>query len=157
MTDESPDSVPAKVELHRGLDTGLAGDRLDWTVGFLIAVYAILVRVYVLLTTHSTHEDFLITLRYAENIASGRGFVYNAGEHVLGTTTPLYTLLLAIAAWIHLDPVLAGKSVNILASGATCYVIVRLGAAVGRSRVSWFAALLYASTSAPINFSIGGM
>jgi hypothetical protein len=43
-------------------------------------------------------EDALISFRYAENIASGEGFVFNAGERVLGTTTPLFTLLLALAA-----------------------------------------------------------
>jgi hypothetical protein len=40
-------------------------------------------------------EDALITYRYAENLALGEGFVFNPGERVLGTTTPLFTLLLA--------------------------------------------------------------
>lgn len=40
-------------------------------------------------------DDAYITFRYAENLLAGLGFVYNAGERVLGTTTPLYTLLLA--------------------------------------------------------------
>lgn len=40
-------------------------------------------------------DDAYITFRYARNLAMGRGFVYNEGEWVLGTTTPLYTLLLA--------------------------------------------------------------
>jgi hypothetical protein len=43
----------------------------------------------------NTVDDAYITFRYARNIASGVGFVYNAGERVLGTTTPAYTLLLA--------------------------------------------------------------
>ena len=42
-------------------------------------------------------EDALITFRYAENLASGRGFAYNPGENVLGTTTPLLTLILGAA------------------------------------------------------------
>jgi hypothetical protein len=42
-------------------------------------------------------EDALITFRYAENLASGRGFAYNPGEAVLGTTTPFLTLILAAA------------------------------------------------------------
>ncbi|MCB9849410.1 MAG: hypothetical protein H6817_01745 [Phycisphaerales bacterium] len=41
-------------------------------------------------------EDALITYRYAENLAQGNGFVFNVGEHVLGTTTPLLTLLLGL-------------------------------------------------------------
>ncbi|HLH73850.1 MAG TPA: glycosyltransferase family 87 protein, partial [Chloroflexota bacterium] len=40
-------------------------------------------------------DDAYITYRYARNIVLGRGFVYNPGEHILGTTTPGYTLLLA--------------------------------------------------------------
>lgn len=42
-------------------------------------------------------EDALITYRYAENLALGEGFVFNPGERVLGTTTPLFTLMLAAA------------------------------------------------------------
>ena len=46
-------------------------------------------------------EDALITYRYAENLALGKGFVYNEGERVLGTTTPLLTIVLALCgrAW----------------------------------------------------------
>jgi hypothetical protein len=40
-------------------------------------------------------EDALITYRYAENLALGRGFVFNPGERVLGTTSPLLALVLA--------------------------------------------------------------
>ena len=42
------------------------------------------------------NDDAFITFRYVENITSGLGFVYNQGEKVLGTTTPLYTLLLSL-------------------------------------------------------------
>jgi hypothetical protein len=38
-----------------------------------------------------TIDDAFITFRYARNIVHGVGFIYNAGERVLGTTTPLYT------------------------------------------------------------------
>jgi hypothetical protein len=41
-------------------------------------------------------EDAWITYRYARNLALGNGFVYNLGEHVLGTTSPLFTMLLAV-------------------------------------------------------------
>jgi hypothetical protein len=41
-------------------------------------------------------EDALITFRYAENIGRGVGFVFNPGERVLATTSPLMTLLLAV-------------------------------------------------------------
>ena len=40
-------------------------------------------------------DDAPITYRYAQNLADGKGFVYNEGEYIQGTTTPLYTLALA--------------------------------------------------------------
>jgi hypothetical protein len=44
------------------------------------------------------YDDPFITYRYANNLIHGLGFVYNPGEHVLSTTTPLFTLLLASLA-----------------------------------------------------------
>ncbi|MCS6911199.1 MAG: hypothetical protein NZM11_11645, partial [Anaerolineales bacterium] len=48
----------------------------------------------------NTVDDAYITFRYARNLIGGAGFVYNVGERVLGTTTPAYTLLLALGALI---------------------------------------------------------
>lgn len=57
-------------------------------------------------------DDPLITLTYAKNIAAGNGFVFNQGAPVLGTTTPLFALVIgllmailpapgtAIAVWV---------------------------------------------------------
>lgn len=42
-------------------------------------------------------DDAFIFYRYAANLAAGHGYAFNAGERVLGTTSPLYTLLLAAA------------------------------------------------------------
>lgn len=42
-----------------------------------------------------TLDDAYITYRYARNMATNLGFVYNPGEYVLGTTTPAVALLLA--------------------------------------------------------------
>lgn len=42
-----------------------------------------------------SYDDAYITFRYASNLASGQGFVYNPGENYLGTTTPFFSLLLA--------------------------------------------------------------
>ena len=40
-------------------------------------------------------DDAYITFRYARNLAGGVGLVYNAGERVLGTSAPLFAVLLA--------------------------------------------------------------
>src|SRR4051812_46213192 len=42
-----------------------------------------------------TIDDAFITFRYSRNIVEGQGFVYNPGSQVLGTTTPLFTVLMA--------------------------------------------------------------
>jgi hypothetical protein len=39
-------------------------------------------------------DDAYISYRYAENLAAGRGLVYNDGERVFGSSTPLYVLAL---------------------------------------------------------------
>jgi hypothetical protein len=122
-----------------------------------IAVLAVAARALILKATHCTVEDAYITLRYAENLAQGHGFVYNLGERVLGTTTPLFTLLLALAAALGLDALTAGKAICILADGAVCLLLWRLLASLGRPTAGLVAGLLYATASAPINFSIGGM
>jgi hypothetical protein len=50
--------------------------------------------------THLAWEDFLITYRFSENLARGRGLVYNPGERVLGFTSVLNGLLPALFAWV---------------------------------------------------------
>ncbi len=115
----------------------------------LIVLLCAGLRVWLLLTARATEEDFYITLRYAENIAHGQGFVYNAGQWTLGTTTPLYTLLLAFCLRLGLNAPLTGK---LLAIGAECLAgvaIFRLGRAVGRPGAGLAAALCLAV--APVN------
>ena len=65
--------------------------RPEWVAAALGAVAWIAFRVH----TGIVLEDALITFRFAENLATGRGFAFNPGEPVLGTTTPAFTLLLA--------------------------------------------------------------
>src|ERR1041385_5066495 len=57
-----------------------------------IAVLAIAAR---LIPGPRTVDDAFITFRYSRNIVEGQGFGYNPGSQVLGTTTPLYTVLMA--------------------------------------------------------------
>src|ERR1700727_2499626 len=104
----SDSNLPSVKQADAGADSYR---RLVWIVLFV----GVLLRLYLLFTTHATEEDYYITLRYVENIAAGHGFVYNAGQHVLGTTTPLYTLVLALFARIGLDPILCSKLIGVAA------------------------------------------
>lgn len=62
-----------------------------WRLAYLAAVTAALYAVF----RDWAYDDPFITFRYARNLAAGLGFVYNPGEPILSTTTPLFTLLLA--------------------------------------------------------------
>jgi hypothetical protein len=62
---------------------------LSLGMGFLMAMFS-----------HWAYDDPFITYRYATNLASGFGFVYNPGEHVLSTTTPLFTILLMSLSFV---------------------------------------------------------
>jgi hypothetical protein len=90
-------AIPAGRDLEASGGTGrrleLLCRAMVWTavLGSAIAAYVVARHIY---------EDALITVRYAENLVAGKGFVFNEGERVLGTTTPLYTLLLAVVGFI---------------------------------------------------------
>lgn len=121
-----------------------------------IAALAILLRVGMAAATHFTQEDFLITLRYAENIAHGRGFVFNVGERVLGTTTPLYALFLAAVAHVGLPAAAVGKTLNILADGALCIVLWRWLSLVRQDAAGRWAAFLVAVNPIQMRVAISG-
>jgi len=107
-----------------------------------------------------TIDDAYITFRYARNIINGVGFVYNAGEYVLGTTTPLYALLMAALSLILRSqnfPAIA-LWVNAFADAITCVILIALGETLsGQKRVGLAAALLYAVAPFSVTFAIGGM
>lgn len=123
----------------------------------LIALIALSAR---LLPTPRTIDDAFITFRYARNIVAGAGFVYNLDERVLGTTTPLYTLLMSTLAGLTGSANYPGQAliVNALADAATCWLLVRLGEKLsGQRRVGLAAALLWAIAPMSVTFAIGGM
>ncbi len=68
-------------------------DRQQVFVGVALAVATL--AGLVLLQSHWHYDDPYITFRYARNLLSGHGFVYNTGQKVLSTTAPLYAVLLA--------------------------------------------------------------
>ena len=122
-----------------------------------VLLLAVVARLYLIFSTHATEEDFYITLRYAENVARGAGFVYNPREHVLGTTTPLYTLLLALSIRLHLDPVLAGKLLCVTAEALSCWLVWRLGCTLQRPLPGLCAAVCLAIAPLNLTESVKGM
>jgi hypothetical protein len=104
------------------------------------------------------NDDALITARCAENMARGDGLVYNPGERVLGTTTPLWALLQAGIAALGLDAPAWSQGLGILCHGAAAalasVLFARRGAAVSRQLA---AGLLVAVSRSLIVWSGSGM
>lgn len=60
-------------------------------------------------------DDPFITYRVSENLANGLGFLYNPGERIAATTSPLWTLLLAGLHFFTRTPLpLLGPALSIL-------------------------------------------
>lgn len=65
----------------------------------VLALFALLVAMF-----HDwAYDDPFITFRYARNLIDGAGFVYNPDQRILSTTTPLFTLILALGGFIWSD------------------------------------------------------
>jgi hypothetical protein len=89
------------------------------------------------------YDDPFITYRYAANLAQGNGFVYNPGERVLSTTTPLFALFLAVLKPIWNDlprlAILTG-AFSIAAGGPLLWALSR---SWGTPLAGWTGLLLY--------------
>ncbi|QDV09448.1 hypothetical protein Poly30_50060 [Planctomycetes bacterium Poly30] len=70
-------------------------------------------------------EDSYITLRYATNLASGQGLVFQSGEAVLGTSAPFWAMFLAL-------PLSLGAQPEVVLDVAFCFSLAALGYAGGR-------------------------
>ncbi len=90
-------------------------------------------------------DDPFITYRYAENLATGRGFVYNEGERVLSTTTPLYALLLAVGRLLTPDLPALSNALGILSIWGGAWVLYRMARRFGRPAAGVVAGALYAA------------
>lgn len=108
-----------------------------------------------------TIDDSYITFRYARNLLAGEGFVYNPGQPVQGTTTPLYTFTMAgiglLTGGVDANFPLNALVLNALADAATCFLLIRLGRRAGAEWPGLAAALAWAVAPFSVTFAIGGL
>ena len=89
-------------------------------------------------------DDTYITFRYALNLATGFGFVYNIGEHVLGTTSPLWAMALAALRLAHVPIELGALTLSLTLDVATTVLLFRLLVSLDYSAdISLAAAVLF--------------
>ncbi len=106
-------------------------------------------------------DDAYIIFRYAQNVLAGNGLVYNPGEPVFGITTPLFAVLITLLAlptggvaapfpWLALG-------LSAAADGITCWLLIRMGAVLGRRPAGILTAAVWAAAPMSVTFAIGGM
>lgn len=76
-------------------------------------------------------DDTYITFRYSLNLASGHGFVYNLGEPVLGTTAPLWAMVLALCAAAGIPIEQASLAIALVCDAGSGFLLFRLLGALG--------------------------
>jgi hypothetical protein len=100
-------------------------------------------------------DDAYVTLRYAANQSAGNGLVYNVGEWVLGTTTPLWAALLTLAAKLGGDievvSIVGGVLAAIISSALFLVAILRDASII--CRTLWVVALALYYPLAVVSFS----
>jgi arabinofuranosyltransferase len=103
-------------------------------------------------------DDAWIHLRFAENLAAGRGFAINPGVPVAGSTAPLWTALLALPLAVGVPGLLAAKLLGVTAYLLTALATRRLALALGLSRALALAAGLGAVAAGPLAWgALSGM
>ncbi len=138
-------------------DTAPLFDRA--TLIALAAVIGVALFAHVLPTPRNVDDSF-ITFRYARNLTEGLGFVYNPGFRTLGTTTPLYTLLLAGVAIVLRGDAFPwyALGLNAIASAANVGLLfVMMRRLTGNVYPALAVGLLWAVSPWSVTFAVGGM
>lgn len=126
----------------------------------LVATGGIAVRLWFILGLRFMEEDSLITLRYSQNLWRQGALVYNPDEHVMGFTSPLWTLLVSLLGG-PFDFELARLGITLFSLclyGAACALTIRyLQKLTISSSAQVFVALMLAFHTSLIAESISGM
>ncbi len=104
-------------------------------------------------------DDAFIHFRNARNFAEGQGLVFNPGEWVIGSTSPVYVFLLGLIGRLTgLDISLVGRGVNGLADIGAAGLCLFLLARAGVPRAFRYA-IVFTVLSEPLGmvYSVAGM
>jgi len=108
---------------------------------------------------NTVEEDAFIYFRVADNLASGHGYVFNAGgERIETGSSPIWQLLLVVPRLLHLNPITSAKLLGLL-SALACVVLVRaIAFRLTRSKAASLVSSLLLAINVPfVWWSISGM
>lgn len=110
--------------------------------------------------TDPVMDDAYITYRMARNLVDGHGFVYNPGEGVLASSTPLYGLVLALGGLLAGSEAIPRVSwtLNLVLVGVSAFLLSLVLRRIGAPRVlCGVASVLAATNERMVDAAAGGM
>lgn len=111
------------VKLLDGVKARFGDDTIEWIAAWAIGVITILHLVYY---SPRIVDDAFISLRFAENLANGRGAVFNVGERVEGYSGPSWMLLQALGLRLGAEGVTWTKVLGIASFFTLQYGVFRM-------------------------------
>jgi hypothetical protein len=109
----------------------------------LIVYFIVTMGTLFIFASHWVYDDPFITYRYADNLRQGLGFVYNPGQHILSTTTPLFALILAGGSFFWPDVRLIASLISVASLAAGAIFLYKLADCFHTPWVKLTALLLY--------------
>src|SRR5437867_10748013 len=125
--------------------------------GLVVLTVSVLARLIFWSRTHFTIEDSLIIGRMARNFVTHGELTYNLGERVSACTSPLFATLAAGIAWLGVDPMVAAKTLGLVASTATCVCLFDFLCEFATPVAAAMVSGLYVLLPPVIASSVGGM
>lgn len=137
----------------------MKSEKTFYTLGLaVLAIFVFALRWILYSQTQFIADDAYITYRYAENFVAGNGLVYNPGEKVLGTTTPLLTFFLIAGLGAGIPATLFSPLLNMACDAVTALLLVGIFRChFGRTGFGFLAGFLYAIFPSPWVWSTSGM
>jgi hypothetical protein len=121
-------------------------DLLDARAPYLLPLVLLAIsRIVAWLTLPIASEDAYITFRYAKNLASGYGLVYNPGEQVMGFTSPLWALWTALGFVLRQDPLIWTRATSLAGDAITLWIAVMLLRRHASNASAWTFGLFFAT------------
>jgi len=102
-------------------------------------------------------EDAYITFRYARNLTRGLGLVFNAGEKVMGFTSPLWTVWSAAGIALNVEPTVWTRLSTLGLECIALVLVTRMLLEKFGALSAWAFALFYASWTFLAAMAMSGM
>ena len=103
------------------------------------------------------YDDAFITYRYARNLASGHGFVYQAGEWVLGATCPAFGVLVSFFSILGLKMPTAVVVMNIVCDALTLVLMWKILVSHNQRNAAILFGFFFALSPILTRVCVGGM